>query len=530
MTQYDRKIEWRDPDTGYIRFSLNFDDGTFTGFSTGPSPPVGTAGGDLTGTYPDPDIRAGAVGTDEVSGTLKPSGGAADGDETLRALGTGAGTAAKGVDFAALLAAYNASSPNFPTSDEKTALLGTSGTPNALNPYATKATTDAIASSIAGKQDAATAATDAELSAHEADTTNIHGIADTSVLATASQVATAVANHEADSTSVHGIANTAALLTSPIAESDVTNLVTDLGGKQPLDTDLTAIAALTSAADKGIHATGSGTWATHDLTSFARAILDDADAATVRTTLGVVPASGAPTTIQPDDAAAVGTGTTWARDDHKHAIVAAAPGAIEPDDAAAEGSSTSFARADHKHSIVAAAAGAITDLAAEGSATSFARSDHNHTLPVLGPPFPVTPPSSSPASATATANTMYYQQILVLSRVTLTGFQILPNNSTGTCRVALYNSAGTKVADRTSASATLGGALTVMKVAFDSTYVAAPGLYYVGVVFSSSSGQYIAAVPTGYNSSVAVGSYLTATSITPPTTTAFAVQPTGALY
>lgn len=62
---------------------------------------------------------------------------------------------------------------------------------------------------------------------------------------------------------------------------------TQLDGKQSLDAELTALAGLTSAADKGIQFTGSGTAGTFDLTAAGKALLDDANAAAQIATLGL---------------------------------------------------------------------------------------------------------------------------------------------------------------------------------------------------------------------------------------------------
>ena len=62
----------------------------------------------------------------------------------------------------------------------------------------------------------------------------------------------------------------------------VSNLATTY---QPLDATLTALAGVTTAADKLIYATGSDAFTTATLTNFARSLLDDADAAAVRSTI-----------------------------------------------------------------------------------------------------------------------------------------------------------------------------------------------------------------------------------------------------
>ena len=56
---------------------------------------------------------------------------------------------------------------------------------------------------------------------------------------------------------------------------------------QGLDATLTALAGLTTAADKYIYATASDTFTTGTITSFGRSLVDDADASAGRSTLGL---------------------------------------------------------------------------------------------------------------------------------------------------------------------------------------------------------------------------------------------------
>lgn len=80
----------------------------------------------------------------------------------------------------------------------------------------------------------------------------------------------------ADVTDATNVAAAGAVMTSAIGST-----------VQAYDAELAAIAGLTSAADKGIQFTGSGTAATYDLTAAGKALLDDADATAQRTTLGL---------------------------------------------------------------------------------------------------------------------------------------------------------------------------------------------------------------------------------------------------
>lgn len=66
-----------------------------------------------------------------------------------------------------------------------------------------------------------------------------------------------------------------------------TDIAAATAGTQPADATLTALAALVTAADKLIYATGSDAFTTANLTAAARSLLDDASVGDMRTTLGL---------------------------------------------------------------------------------------------------------------------------------------------------------------------------------------------------------------------------------------------------
>lgn len=68
------------------------------------------------------------------------------------------------------------------------------------------------------------------------------------------------------------------------ASAQARELINMLGGSG----NLQAFGALAGVPNKGVHFTGAGTLATHDLTPFARTLLDDANATAARSTLELV--------------------------------------------------------------------------------------------------------------------------------------------------------------------------------------------------------------------------------------------------
>lgn len=108
------------------------------------------------------------------------------------------------------------------------------------------------------------------VSTHAAVTTNVHGITDTSALETTTGAASKVSTHAALTSSVHGISAFGATL---VDDADAATARTTLGVVIGTDVAAQSHVAATSGA--------------HGISTFGATLVDDADAATARSTLGL---------------------------------------------------------------------------------------------------------------------------------------------------------------------------------------------------------------------------------------------------
>lgn len=138
---------------------------------------------------------------------------------------------------------------------------------------------------------------------------------------------------------------------------------------------------------------------------------------------------------------------------------------------------------------------------------------------------------ASPFTTTVTANTLYLATIQVNVPTTLTGIALyVGGTAAGNVIASLWDSTGAKLKESVSTVHDSSRQFGVQFVPFPSSYVAAPGTYVIGMIYSNATATFSRVSALGGGAQVSPGSFANPGSITPPAGTAWAQVPDMGTY
>jgi hypothetical protein len=206
---------------------------------------------------------------------------------------------------------------------------------------------------VHGIADTSLLATTADITTHNSDTTDVHGIADTVALATKTYADSAVSTHSSDTTSVHGIADTSALAIAATVATDISTAVSTHSSDTTSVHGIadTAALATTSGVSTSISTHNSATTSVHGIADTSLLALKSEVSAVTATTLGlgnVTNTSDANKPVSTAQSTAIATAKAEAIADataQVNALLTGAPAALNTLDelAAALGDDANFA-------------------------------------------------------------------------------------------------------------------------------------------------------------------------------------------